>query len=444
VTGLGRLTSSSDLRNEPWRAIRGARLWELFILSVIFGAASAFFRPAATAIVRDILPTELLVSASSLSSLSQSLAQFLIGPLAGGIIVATAGAGWAFWIDGASFAVSAACLAAMRRTSGLKATSSGLLTGVMEGLRFCYSRRWLACSIVALGIANLACFSPFYILEPLLARNAFHAGSIALGIMYAASGSGGALASLVATRRGTPRHRVATIWTTCTAAGMCAAFVGLSPWLWIAVIFAGITSALVSYGNILWFPLIQQETPADLLGRVSSVDWLFSLALSPLGVIAAGAAVASIGVRLTLLTGGAIAAATGSVLLIPGVTDPDKRATPQPTEGTTVMPLAPAFHADRPTRALAAAIQALRKQPVRVIGWPVAFGVWPLASRCRTRLSAGTAPARAPRRRSNHGARRSGELFTRHGIWDIWVLMKANKPQRPSSKPQCPIDHGPG
>lgn len=81
--------------------------------------ASAFFRPAATAIVRDILPPELLVSASSLSSLGQSLALFLVGPLAGGVIVATAGTGWAFGIDGASFAVSAACLAAMRRTAGL-------------------------------------------------------------------------------------------------------------------------------------------------------------------------------------------------------------------------------------------------------------------------------------------------------------------------------------
>ncbi len=54
--------------------IREVYLWELFLLSVIFGAAGAFFKPAATAIVRDILPSELLVSASSLSSFSQSLA----------------------------------------------------------------------------------------------------------------------------------------------------------------------------------------------------------------------------------------------------------------------------------------------------------------------------------------------------------------------------------
>jgi hypothetical protein len=46
------------------------------------GAASAFFKPAATAIVRDIWPAELLVPASSWSSLRQSMAQSPVRPLA--------------------------------------------------------------------------------------------------------------------------------------------------------------------------------------------------------------------------------------------------------------------------------------------------------------------------------------------------------------------------
>jgi len=304
---------------------RIARLWELFLLTLVFGAAGAFFRPAATAIVRDILPAELLVPASSLRSMSQSLSQFLVGPLAGGLIIATAGAAWAFGIDGASFAVSAACLAAMRNIPRVRATSSRIFEGIMEGLRYCYSQRWLACSIVAVGIANLVSFYPLFILEPLLVRNVFHAGAVALGILFAANGAGGLLASLVTARRGTPARPVTTIWAAWAAAGACASLVGVSPWLWGSVVFAGLAWGLVNFGNILWFPLVQHETPAELLGRVSSVDWLFSLALSPFGAIAAGAAAAAVGVRLTLIAGGVIAAATGSVLLVPGVRAPDAR-----------------------------------------------------------------------------------------------------------------------
>ncbi|HEY5361547.1 MAG TPA: MFS transporter [Streptosporangiaceae bacterium] len=301
------------------------QVWELFLLSLIFGAASAFFRPAATAIVRDILPSDLLVPASSLSSFSESVSQYLFGPLAGGVIVAASGTGWAFAADGASFAVSAICLAAMRNVTGAKAARSRILTGMIEGLRYCYSQRWLWWSLIAIGLANLTCFVPFVILEPLLVRNVFHAGPIALGCMYAASGAGGALASLVAARRQPPVRRVATIWTAWTAAGLCGVVIGLSAWLWMSVLFAGLTWGLATYGNILWLPLIQQATPPELLGRVSSVDWMFSLALSPLGTIAGGAAAGAIGIRLTLIAGGALATAAGAVLLIPGVRDPDKQ-----------------------------------------------------------------------------------------------------------------------
>ncbi|HEX9336860.1 MAG TPA: hypothetical protein VF892_13290 [Pseudonocardiaceae bacterium] len=90
-------------------------------------------------------------------------------------------------------------------------------------------------------------------------------------------------------------------------------------------IFGGLTWFGVTYGNVLWFPLMQQEVPADLLGRASAVDWMFSLALAPLGTVAGGALAGLIGVRLTLIIGGVIAVAAGAVLLMPSVTEPDRR-----------------------------------------------------------------------------------------------------------------------
>ena len=69
-------------------AIGNVRLWELAALSAVFGIASAFFKPATTAIPPEVLPPELLVSAGSLSSLSESTAQYMLGTLGGGLIVA--------------------------------------------------------------------------------------------------------------------------------------------------------------------------------------------------------------------------------------------------------------------------------------------------------------------------------------------------------------------
>src|SRR5579859_1874492 len=146
-------------------AAGAAGLWELAVLSAVFGVANAFFKPASTAITPDILPPELLVPASSLSSLSQSLAQYLLGPLAGGLIVAATGTAWAFGHDAVSFAVSAGCLAVMRPTPRPAGPGSPLREGIAEGLRYCRSQPWLWWSMIALGIGNLACYVPLVVLE---------------------------------------------------------------------------------------------------------------------------------------------------------------------------------------------------------------------------------------------------------------------------------------
>jgi predicted MFS family arabinose efflux permease len=297
----------------------------IVVLAIILGAASAFFRPASTAIVRDILPSELFVSANSLSSLSSSLAQSLLGPLAGGVIVAAAGYSWAFGIDAMSFAVSAACLAAMRNITEVRAAKERITSGMAEGIRYCRSQPWLWWSMIALGVANLACFAPgSSLLPPLIIKDAFHGGPTAVGVMFAAIGSGGTIASIITTRLKTPRRRVRATWVAWILAGLSSMSVGLAPWLWLAVACSAVSWGLVAYGNIIWLSMVQEETPPTLLGRVSSIDWLFSLSLTPLGTLAGGAAVLAIGVRLTVIAGGAIAAASGAVLLIPGVTDLDR------------------------------------------------------------------------------------------------------------------------
>lgn len=306
-------------------ALGQAALWEFILLSVVFGVANAFFLPATTALTRDILPPDLLVSASSLMSLSQSLGQYLAGPLVGGLTVAVLGSAWSFAIDGMSFFISAGCLAAMRGVVGIRAPRETMIGGIAEGLRYSRSQPWLWWSMIAAGIANLVCFVPLSIvLAPLLVRHVFRAGAVLLGVMYAANGAGGVLASIYVKRRGAPRQRVTAIVCSWAGAGLAGVFLGLSPRVWLAIFFACVMWFGLTYGNVLWFPLMQEKVPPNLLGRVSSVDWLLSLALNPLGAIAGGLSAGLLSVRLTIIIGGVIAAATGSVMVIPGVREQDK------------------------------------------------------------------------------------------------------------------------
>src|SRR5688572_4756828 len=77
-------------------------LWHVVALIAFVGLGDAFFNPAATAIVPDLLPDELLPQANALQGLVRPLTIRLIGPALGGFVVAIFGAGTAFIVDARS------------------------------------------------------------------------------------------------------------------------------------------------------------------------------------------------------------------------------------------------------------------------------------------------------------------------------------------------------
>ncbi len=93
-----------------------------------YGAGTAFFDPSSDAIVPDLLPDAVLAQANSLDQFVRPIALRMVGPALGGILVQTIGAGGAFALDAASFAVSGATLLALlagpRRTSRAKRASA--------------------------------------------------------------------------------------------------------------------------------------------------------------------------------------------------------------------------------------------------------------------------------------------------------------------------------
>jgi MFS family permease len=83
-------------------------------IAVVIGAGEGLFLPGSFSIIPSLLPPDDLQAGNALSSGGTQLAT-LIGPALGGVVVALAGAPWAFSIDAASFAVSALTLAGVRR-----------------------------------------------------------------------------------------------------------------------------------------------------------------------------------------------------------------------------------------------------------------------------------------------------------------------------------------
>jgi predicted MFS family arabinose efflux permease len=307
----------------------------LVVLSAAVGVGDAFFYPAYVAIMPEVLPPDLLTQGNAFNSGSQTVGMAFIGPAVGGVLVAVAGASAAFAADAATFVVSALCLILMRRVPAPARSGHSMVTEVRQGLRWTVRQRWLWFGILAVGVANFAAFSPMAVTLPLLIRDVLHQGPAAYGVTFAAVGAGGLIAALVAGRLGSPKRRMTAIWTAWTISAVALAGVGVAPDVFVVAACGALVWFGIVYGNLVWGALMQSVVPPEILGRASSVDWLFSICLSPLGVLFAGALAGPIGVRPTILLGAGVALAMSLVVFVPGVLDPnrpDYRPVPLPDE----------------------------------------------------------------------------------------------------------------
>ena len=110
------------------------QLWPLLVLSALYGAGDAFFQPAITGLVPETVQPSRIQQANALLGLTRN-SFFLAGPVVAGIVVASAGPAWAFAVDAASFAVSAAFLSLMRLPRELRAQRKPFVAELRAGWR---------------------------------------------------------------------------------------------------------------------------------------------------------------------------------------------------------------------------------------------------------------------------------------------------------------------
>ncbi|HUA70480.1 MAG TPA: MFS transporter [Solirubrobacteraceae bacterium] len=286
--------------------------WELLAIAVVYGAATAFFNPASDALVPQLLPADALAQANSLDQLIRPLALRLAGPALGGLLVAAIGAGWTFGLDAASFAVSVAALLAMSPVRAVPPASaetrSGTAGEIRAGLRYVRSHAWLWATLVTAAIAYLLFMGPTEVLLPFIVKHRFADGARDLGLIFAAGGLGSLACALAIGQFGLPRSSLTFMYLVWTVATVAVAGYGLARGLWGLMLASVLFNTLETAGTIAWATVKQRHVPAQLLGRVSSLDWLISIGLLPLSYALTGPISAAVGARQTLVWAGVLGA----------------------------------------------------------------------------------------------------------------------------------------
>ena len=298
-------------------------LWHVVVLVAVYGAGQAFFSPAFDAIVPEVLPPEELAQANSLDHFVRPIALRLAGPALGGVMISVVGSGAAFALDAASFVVSAGALLAMTPGARTAAPEHSTVKGdIVAGLRYIRSHVWLWATFASAAVAYLLFMGPAEVLLPYIVKNELHASAADLGIVFAAGGVGSVGCAVVLGQRGLPRRDITFMYVTWTLATIAIAGYGLATAVWQLMLASLAFNALETAGTIVWATAKQRHVPAELLGRVSSLDWLISIGLLPLSFAFTGPVTAAIGAQATLIGAGLIGGVvTLAALYLPGMRD---------------------------------------------------------------------------------------------------------------------------
>jgi MFS family permease len=287
-------------------------LWILLILAGVLGAGQAFFDPAMTGLTPEMTSSDRLQQANALRGVATS-AGLVIGPSLAGFVVAAGGPGWAIAIDSLTYGVSAACLLCLDIAPRARPRSSSLPAQLIQGWREFRSRTWLWLMVTQFATFNAFSFAPFIVLGAVIAHRHL-GGAGAWGDILATFGAGSIVGGLAATRSHPARPLVAATLGVATFA-LPVTLLAIPASTILISFAAGIGGAGNSVAGIFWETTLQREVPAATLSRVSSYDWLGSLAFVPLGYILAGPLAAILGIRVTLLlSAGWAAACSGAVL----------------------------------------------------------------------------------------------------------------------------------
>jgi DHA3 family tetracycline resistance protein-like MFS transporter len=307
-------------------------IWHIIALIAFVGLGDAFFNPASTAIVPDLLRDEQLPRANALQALLRPLMIRLAGPAIGGFVVAGVGPGVAFLVDGSSFVVSAIAIACIATRPTRQVVAHGLgqaITEVGEGLRFVRRNPWCWATLLSAMFSLLVFVGPVQVLLPFVVKNQLGLGPDALGAIFAVGGVGSVAAALAVGQLGLPRRRISIMYAAWSVGVALFAGYGLMTSLWQAFVIGFGTAALFELGQIIWITLLQTLVPRDLLGRVSSLDWLVSVGLVPLSFALTAPVAALLGPGPTLVAAGLLGSVLmGMLLFVPGVRDPERDVTP--------------------------------------------------------------------------------------------------------------------
>jgi MFS family permease len=281
------------------------QVWPVFVLAGAISGLGAIQRPALQGLVPRLVDRDELTAAGAIDALVRTVGM-IGGPAFAGLLLAGPGLNVAYAVDAVSFLVSLVALTRMRAVPPPPEAERPSLRRVVEGLRYARSRQ----ELIGTYLIDMAAmfFGMPMALFPALAER--YGGTAALGALYAAPSLGAFLATVTSGwtsrvhRHGRAIAVAAALW------GVAIVGFGLAPRLWLALVGLAAAGGADMVSGIFRMSIWNRTIPDHLRGRLASIELLSYTSGPLLGNAEAGAAASLVGVRASVVSGGALCVVT--------------------------------------------------------------------------------------------------------------------------------------
>jgi MFS family permease len=256
------------------------QLWHVYVLAFLSGSAAALDAPVRQTFVAEMVGDADLTNAVALNSTSFNAAQ-MIGPAFAGLLIASVGIGWAFLLNGLSFAAVLISMSIFR-LSELHASARAHRTasGFLEGLRYVSRRPDLRAILVMLFlIGTFGLNFPIFIAT--MAVNVFHSDARAFGLLSSIMAVGTVSGALFAASR--QKQTLASLMAGAGVFGIGCTLAALAPgYWWFAATLMIIGAAGLTFSNGT-NSIMQLSTEPAMRGRVMALRVAIALGGTPIG-----------------------------------------------------------------------------------------------------------------------------------------------------------------
>lgn len=277
------------------------RLWILFAFSFLWASAYSLYSPAFRAWPARLLTPDLYTSALALEVVYYSSAA-VIGPALAGVLIATAGVGWAYVLDAVSYLAVIVALAGMRPSPPTAERLAVGWSAIVDGLRFLRGKQEAQGAFLI--DLNAMIFGIPVALYPAFVIDELGASVAVLGLLYSAEASGSLVVALLSGRAKHVRRQglVTIVMCMCWGAGVIG--FGLAPTLWMAILFLILASASDMVSGLYRDAILKTVTPDEMRGRLEGIGLAVWGTGPSLGNAEAGFLASLTTVRTSIVSGG--------------------------------------------------------------------------------------------------------------------------------------------